>query len=65
MNEQQRQPRPIAPDPLIEDVRRVRVALSEQFGNDVRRLCEYLRQLESQFPERIATPRRSRDRGSP
>ena len=40
-------------DPLIDEVRAVRRALCEQFGNDVDRLCGYLRGLERQHPERV------------
>jgi hypothetical protein len=44
------------PDPLIDEVRAIRRALCEQFGNDVDRLCEYLRGLERQHPERLVRP---------
>ncbi len=55
MNEHGQQP--AHPDALIDEVRKVRAALSAQFDDDVRRLCDYLRQIEAQHPERIATPR--------
>ncbi len=44
-------------DPLIEDVRRVRAELSAQFDNDVDKLCEHLRRLESQYSERLVFSR--------
>jgi hypothetical protein len=50
------------PDPLIDEVRRVRAALSAQFGHDVRRLCEYLRSVEAQYPERLVVRRRANSR---
>ena len=40
-------------DPLIDEVRAIRQAISEQFGNDVAKLCNYLLQLERQHPERL------------
>ena len=43
-------------DPLIDEVRAIRRAISEQFGNDVDRLCEHLRELERQHPERLVAP---------
>ena len=50
-----------APDPLIEEVRSVRRALSEQTGNDVDRLCERLREIEKENASRVVTPERSRE----
>ena len=41
-----------APDPLLDEVRAVRKELSEQFGNDVGRLCEYLREVEVEHEAR-------------
>lgn len=47
MNEHERREQPAtAPDPLIDEVRAVRRALSERFGNDPVRLCEHLKSLE-------------------
>ncbi len=40
-------------DPLIDEVRAIRRAISEQFGNDVDRLCDHLQELERQHPERL------------
>ena len=39
-------------DPLIDEVRAVRTELSDQFGNDVSRLCEYLRKVEAERESR-------------
>jgi len=44
------------PDPLIDDVRTIRQTISEQFGNDIDRLCDHLQALERQHPERLAKP---------
>jgi hypothetical protein len=41
------------PDPLIDEVRAIRKAISDQFGNDVRRLGDHLRKLEQSHPGRI------------
>ena len=46
----------IASDPLIDEVRAIRRAISEQFGNDVDRLCDHLQKLERQHPERMGEP---------
>ena len=43
-------------DPLIDEVRAIRRAISEQFGNDVDQLCDYLQELERQHPERLVEP---------
>ncbi len=43
-------------DPLIDEVRAIRRAISEQFGNDVGRLCDHLQELERQHPERLVQP---------
>jgi hypothetical protein len=43
-------------DPLIDEVRAIRRAISEQFGNDVDRLCDHLQELERQHPERLVEP---------
>ena len=40
------------PDPLIDEVRRVRVELSNKFGNDPRRLAEELKRLEKEHVAR-------------
>lgn len=39
-------------DPLIDEVRRVREQLSNEFGNDPRRLAEELRRLEREHVAR-------------
>ena len=43
-------------DPLSDEVRAIRRAISEQFGNDVDRLCDHLQELERQHPERLVEP---------
>jgi hypothetical protein len=49
----------IRPDPLLEDVRKVRAEVSAQFDNNVGRLCEYLRSVEGQYPGRVVASRRA------
>lgn len=46
-------------DPLIDEVRAIRRAISEQCANDVDRLCDHLQELERQHPERIAQAARN------
>ncbi len=43
-------------DPLIDEVQSIRRAISEQFGNDVDKLCDHLQELERQHPERLVEP---------
>jgi len=47
MNSANPQPRP---DPLIDEIREIRRQLSEAHGNDVRQLCDYLRELQDRQP---------------
>ena len=50
------QPSDVPPDPLIDEVRAIRRAISEQFGNDVESLCDHLQELERRHPERVVEP---------
>lgn len=50
------QPSNTSADHLIDKVRAIRRAISEQFRNDVDRLCDHLQELERQHPERLAEP---------
>ena len=59
------QPGSTLPDPLIDEVRAIRRAISEQFGNDVDRLCDHLRKLERQHPERLAEPAAAHEAQTP
>ena len=38
-------------DPLIDEVRAIRRAISEQYDNDVDRLCDHLQELERQHAD--------------
>jgi hypothetical protein len=44
---------PVAGDPLIDEVRSIRKAISDQFDNDVDRLCDYLQQRERDRPRSV------------
>ncbi len=46
MNENQVDHIPL--DPLVDEVRAIRKAISDQFGNDVDRLCDFLEQQSNQ-----------------
>jgi hypothetical protein len=48
-------------DPLIDEVRAIRKAISDRFGNDVRRLGEHLRKLEQSHPGPLVRLERSAD----
>ena len=41
------------PDPLLDEVRKARAELSAQFGHDLGRLCDHLRQIEARHPKRV------------
>lgn len=58
------QPAQTPDDPLIDEVRAIRRALSDQFGNDVDRLCDHLQELERRHPERLARPPARSDEGT-
>jgi hypothetical protein len=47
------QSNPPRPDPLIDEVRAIRTDISNRFGNDVRKLGEYLREIERQYKDRL------------
>lgn len=41
------------PDPLIDEVRDLKRFVSEQFGNDVRKLGEHLKEMQEQFGSQL------------
>ncbi len=43
-------------DPLIDEVRRIRLRMSARYGNDVRRLCDHLRRVEKRYAGRLVKP---------
>ena len=40
-------------DPLVDEVRNVRKAISEMFNHDVDKLCDYFQHVEQQYRERV------------
>ena len=46
-------PQRAQPDPLLDEVRAVRKAISDAHGNDVNRLCDYLQNLEREAGHRL------------
>jgi len=40
-------------DAIVDEVRAIRAEISAQFGNDVGKLCEHLRQMEAQYGGRV------------
>ena len=42
-----------APDPLIDEVRKIRRDLSERFCNDVDKLCDHLQSVERSVAGRL------------
>ncbi len=51
--------RRLRPDPLIDEVRAVRKALGDRFGNDVERLGEYLQRFGDAYRKRSSRASRS------
>lgn len=47
-------------DPIVEETRAAREALSARFNHDLAALCRYLREKEREHPDRVVTlaPRR-------
>jgi hypothetical protein len=44
------------PDPLIDEIRAIRVRISREHGDDVRRLGEHYMELQKQFSGPITPP---------
>ncbi len=44
-------------DPLIDEVRERRRRLFAEHGSDLQRLCEAIRRLEDEHPEKVGHPR--------
>jgi hypothetical protein len=40
-------------DPLIDEIRKIRRQISEEHGNDIRRLGEYLMKVQEQYADRL------------
>jgi len=47
-------------DPLIDEVRQIRTDLSASFDNDMEKLCEHLRKIESKHRDRVVKPNSNR-----
>jgi len=50
-------------DPVIDEIRAVRMEISAEFGHDIKKLCAFLRKEEQKHPERlvgVSRPRRVR-----
>lgn len=48
-----------APDPFLEEVRQLKQAASERFGNDIQKLAEHLREIERTAGNRVVPPPRN------
>ena len=46
-------------DPLVDEVRNVRKAISEMFNHDVDKLCDYFQHIEQQHQGRVVKPKQS------
>jgi len=48
----------LPPDPVIDEIRKVRHEISARFGHDPKRLVEHYLELQQQYEERLdTTPR--------
>jgi hypothetical protein len=43
-------------DPIVAEVRKSRKALAERHGNDLRRLVEFLRQMQKESERQVLNP---------
>ncbi len=43
------------PDPLIDEIRAIRQKISDEYGNDIRRLGAHLQEFQRQFKDRVIT----------
>jgi hypothetical protein len=52
-------------DPIVKETRAAREELSSRFNHDLAALCRYLREKESEHPDRVVTlqPRRPENAG--
>jgi hypothetical protein len=41
------------PDPGLEEIRRVRHQISAELGHDPKKLLDYYRKLEAEYPDRL------------
>ena len=48
-------------DPLIDEIRAIRRAISAQFGHDIDKLCDDLQRREQEHLERIVQPAATRN----
>ena len=51
---------PVTPtrrDPLVEEVRRIRAEISREYGHDLDKLCDHLREVEANFGGKIVHKR--------
>ncbi len=46
-----------AESPIVEEVRRRAMAISEQYGHDLRRYAEHLRQIQAENASRVVSQR--------
>jgi len=47
-------------DPVIDEIRAVRMKISAEFGHDIKKLYTFLRKEEQKHPERVASVSRLR-----
>ncbi len=51
-------PAPTSPDPLIDEVRGRRRELYARYGNDLNKVAEAIRELQSRHPEKVVNRRK-------
>ena len=64
MNPETQRPSTPPADPLIDEVRSIRQKISEEFGHDVDRLVEHLREIERKYSKRVVQPADVRRNGT-
>ncbi len=49
-------------NPVVDEVRAVRRAISAEFGHDLNKLIDSLGEIEARYRDRLIKPRRTRNR---
>lgn len=47
-------------DPLVDEVRRIRAEVSAEYGHDLEKLCEHLREVEASYGAKVVHKRGKR-----
>jgi len=51
---------PAKRDPLVDEVRRIRTDLSAEYGHDLGKLCDHLREVQASYGGKVVHKRKKR-----